>query len=168
MIAIILIYGFRSLILFTLWVILSDKRDSVHLVTGAVCAVILALAATPRIQKGTPFRPFQGFQLCWYGIRYAGWLLIQIIMAAIHVSKIILSPKISIAPRFIRHKTILRHAWQRVVFANSITLTPGTITADIEGDILTIHQIDDASAEGILSREMEKEIQKIQPEGSAT
>lgn len=88
----------------------------------------------------------------------------RIFLAAIHISKVILNPQLPLKAGFIHHKTKLKSDAEKVIFANSITLTPGTITAEVNGDEFVIHQMDDDSAGDILTGLMEDHIQKIFPE----
>src|SRR3546814_18837551 len=67
-------------------------------------------------------------------IRYWGWLLIEIVKASIDVSKLILAPRLALSPRMVRVKATQPTDTGVVIYANSITLTPGTVTVDIDGD----------------------------------
>lgn len=83
------------------------------------------------------------------------------ILAAIHVTKLILNPKMPINPALIRYPVQLKHEGQRVLYANSITLTPGTIAVDLTETEIWVHQLDSASAGDIVSGEMERRIKGI-------
>ena len=72
-------------------------------------------------------------------ITYGPWLLWQIVLANIDVSRRVLTGDIS--PRWVRIKAPQRTALGRVIYANSITLTPGTTTVVLDGDDLLIHTI---------------------------
>ena len=72
-------------------------------------------------------------------ITYVPWLLWQIVLANIDVTKRVLSNDVS--PRWVRIKAPQRTALGRVIYANSITLTPGTTTVTLEGDQLLVHTI---------------------------
>jgi multicomponent Na+:H+ antiporter subunit E len=94
-------------------------------------------------------------------VRYVFWLLGRIFISAIHVSKLILSREMPVVPEVISHKTVLKNDLEKVIFAHSITLTPGTITADITGDVLTVHRLDKPSSQDIESRLTERKIREI-------
>jgi len=128
-------------------------------VIGGLSSAAIACLVPPAAWTSQPVKYF--FLLPLIVIRvilYGIWLLIRIFLAAFHVSKLILHPQMPINPQFIKHQTLLDHDTDKVIFANSITLTPGTITADISGNELTIHQLDEASAEDIRTGAMEKQI----------
>jgi multicomponent Na+:H+ antiporter subunit E len=68
--------------------------------------------------------------------------------------------KEKIDPRMVNFKTRLKSDVARVTLANSITLTPGTITVRVEGDVFTVHALSDKVASG-LPGEMEDRIARI-------
>ncbi|MBU1535998.1 Na+/H+ antiporter subunit E, partial [Myxococcota bacterium] len=57
------------------------------------------------------------------------------------------SPKLNINPGIVKVKTTLKSPMGRLLLANSITLTPGTLTVEIEGEYLFIHWIDVSSTD---------------------
>ena len=59
----------------------------------------------------------------------------------LHVALIVLKPSLPINPGIVKTKTVLKSKMARMILTNSITLTPGTLTVDIENDILYIHWI---------------------------
>jgi multicomponent Na+:H+ antiporter subunit E len=71
---------------------------------------------------------------------------------------LILNPRLPINPKVIRYQTGLRHEVGIVLLGNSITLTPGTITADVDSTELVVHTVDDASAEDLTSLKIERKI----------
>jgi multicomponent Na+:H+ antiporter subunit E len=73
---------------------------------------------------------------------YWGWLGGQILAANIAVLKLIMRPDVDIEPRLVRVPVDLRSGTARCVYANSITLTPGTVTVDVEDDGYLVHALD--------------------------
>ncbi|MGE3063837.1 MAG: Na+/H+ antiporter subunit E [bacterium] len=73
---------------------------------------------------------------------YLFFLLFEILKANLQVAKIVLSPKIAITPAIVSCKTILESEFAKSILANSITLTPGTLTVDIIGNTVYVHCID--------------------------
>ena len=139
------------------WFLLSGKLDAFHALLGITSVLIV-------LQTGTRKTSYPLSTIGHYllrGLGYTSWLLGRIILAALHVSQVILQPKMAIAPKLIRHKSSLAGDNARVVFANSITLTPGTITVEIEDGELAVHQLDDDSSGDIVSGLMETQISKI-------
>jgi len=156
----ILLFILTFLIMFGVWILLSGKFDLFHLSLGIVSCVIVTyfsgdlLFESPRIKE---------LPITWIRfIRYIPWLLLQIIRANLHVTYLVFHPRMMelIDPRIIRFRSKLQSTLALVTFANSITLTPGTITVDvsIDGDF-KVHAIDEASADP-LPGEMEKNIAK--------
>jgi multicomponent Na+:H+ antiporter subunit E len=99
-----------------------------------------ALAATV---PGTARAPDTRARLSATGaLRFAGWFAWQSVMGASDVAWRAMQPRLPIAPGFRTHVTTLPAGTARTLFANCITLLPGTLTADIDGPNLTIHMLD--------------------------
>ncbi len=147
-------------ILFFLWLAFSGKFDLFHISLGLIsCILVVAFVGDliPEMRNYGILRSVSGFLL------YIPWLLYQILLANIHVIKIVFhpNPKNVIEPQIIRKKTLLRSDLAKITYANSITLTPGTITVSINVyDELVVHAIDSPSLEGIVSGAMEARIRK--------
>ena len=80
-------------------------------------------------------------------LAYIPWLVWEVIKANIAVAKIILSPKMDIRPHLIRVPAPQRTALGRTIFANTITITPGTISLDVHDDVILVHALSDALAD---------------------
>ena len=95
-------------------------------------------------------------------LAYLPWLFYQICLANIYVVKVALSPNLSgkIFPHIVKFRTRLKSEMAVTTFANSITLTPGTITVHIEGDYFYVHALDVPLADS-LPGEMEERIARI-------
>ena len=93
-------------------------------------------------------------------LRYFGILILEIIKANVTTMKLLFSEKYEIEPVLITFQTTLETRMARVLLANSITLTPGTITVSLEGNELQVHCLDttlaDGLSDGIFVRELEK------------
>jgi len=151
------------------WVVFSGQLDPFHLSLGVVSALLVIrfsadLLFSNRSQTLSD-RMRQGRLLAAYLL----WLLYEILLANLHVLYLALHPRgpDSVAPSVIRFKTSLRGEFAKWLLANSITLTPGTVTIKVEGDELFIHAISEKSADG-LGSQMERRIARIyEPEGQA-
>ena len=95
-------------------------------------------------------------------VAYLPWLFLEIVKSNLDVAARILSPRLPIAPRIIRVHAGQRGDVGRVIYANSITLTPGTVTVDTDGDILTIHALTAGAAEGVESGEMDRRVTRLE------
>lgn len=153
------------LLLLVTWVIFSGVIDVFHLSLGAIsCGIVTWLSSDFLFQndgKGLQTR----FVEVGRFIGYCLWLLWQIILANIHVLKLALaSNNREMRPQMVRFRTSLQSEFARYVFANSITLTPGTVTLSVEGDEFVVHAISRKVADE-LPGEMEKRVAKIFDQG---
>jgi multicomponent Na+:H+ antiporter subunit E len=146
-------------ILFGFWVLLSGKYDLFHLTLGVICSLLVAflthdlLFANARVGDAKViFRRF---------IAYIPWLFYQIVSSNIHVALVALSKKNPIDPRIIRFKTKLESDISWVTLANSITLTPGTITMDIKNGEFFVHALDKKVADDLHAGEMEDRVAHV-------
>jgi len=99
------------------------------------------------------------------GIAYVLLLIAEVIKANIGVIKLVLSPKIEVDPVLVYFKTDLRSELSRVVLANCITLTPGTITCELSEDgVFAVHCLDKGMAEGIEESSFVRLLRKMEGE----
>ena len=145
----------KATALFVLWIMLSASFDWIHLVLGLVLSFAVAW-----INSGhSPFVP--KFRLWGNILLYLPWLFIKIVQSSLHVSKLILHPALPIDPRLINVETKLGHHAAVVLLGNSITLTPGTITAEVERNTLIVHAMDEVSGDDVTSKRIESKIADI-------
>jgi multicomponent Na+:H+ antiporter subunit E len=147
-------------ILFLFWIFLSGQLDWWHLSWG-----VLSCALVAGISHDFLFKDIKSegkIKETGLFFAYVPWLLYQIIRANIYIAYLALHPKMPqlIDPHIIKFKTILTKDLARVTFANSITLTPGTITVLIKDDHLFVHAIDKKVAKS-LPGDMEQRIARI-------
>ena len=149
------------LLLMGTWTVFSGVLDAYHLGLGVVCCAFVAWLSTDLLfqeqEKGLGDRVAEVGRFLHYG----GWLMWQIVLANWHVLKLALfKKKEELDPHVIRFKTCLQSEFARYVFANSITLTPGTVTIDIEKDLFIVHAIDTTVA-AELPGEMEQRVAAV-------
>lgn len=147
-------------IMFVLWILLSGKFDAFHLSLGIISCSIVAYFSADLLFE-TPSIKVTRLAVSWIRfVRYIPWLLYQIFLANLHLLYLSFHPKMMdlIDPKIIKFRSKLRGDLSRVTFANSITLTPGTITVYVSLDgNFSVHAIDKKSREG-LPGEMEARI----------
>lgn len=147
-------------LLMIIWVIFSGKDDWFHLSLGAISCAIVTLMSSDMVfadrQASVGLRIKQGVRL----LCYLGWLLWQILLSNIHLLRLAIVGKRGLSPQIIRYHTELSSDFEKFMLANSITLTPGTVTMKIIGQTFYIHAISDIAAKG-LDGEMERRITKI-------
>ena len=95
-------------------------------------------------------------------IGYVIILIIEIIKANIAVIHMIVTQREVVEPVIVKFRTSLRTETARVILANSITLTPGTITVSLEGDEYEVHCLDKSLAEGIEDSMFVKLLEKME------
>lgn len=83
-------------------------------------------------------------------------------LANIDVARRILNPKLPIAPMMIRVKASQKGDLARVIFANSITLTPGTVSVDMQGDEIAVHALTPEAAEFDETGEMDRRVSRLE------
>lgn len=153
------------LLMFALWIILSGRFDRFHLFLGIISSAIVSYLSSDLLFEHTSLKKI--FSLGPRFFLYIPYLLYQIFLANLHVLYLAFHPRMMelIDPRIIKFRSRLKSDLARVTFANSITLTPGTITVyvSIDGDF-SVHAIDEKSSEALPGR-MEQEIAKTFGEG---
>jgi len=146
--------------MFGFWILLSGKFDLFHLTLGVISSGLVAFLSADILMHdpGKSGRLTTGIRF----IAYIPWLLYQIALSTIHVALLALHPRMrdQIDPTIVTFKTKLKGNVARVALANSITLTPGTITIRIVDDIFYVHAISRKAAAG-LPGEMEDRLARV-------
>ncbi len=125
--------------LLALWIIFVGTFDPQEVIAGAVVAALVAFMATgpAPARWQVVLSPRRLITL----MAYLGYLGVAIFRANLQMTAIVLRPQLAIRPGIVRVKTRLKSPLGRLVLANSITLTPGTLSVDVEGDDFFIHWI---------------------------
>ena len=89
---------------------------------------------------------------------YAPWLIKEIIRSNLEVAKIILSPELRLQRTMVRIPANQKTELGRVIYANSITLTPGTVAVRVEGDKILVHALSFSGAAEDLSGDMDRRV----------
>lgn len=148
--------------LLAFWLILSGHYTPFLLAMGALSVLIAVLVANRMHivdDEGEPVELMAAAPAYWV------WLYIEIAKSAWAVTKIILDPKLPISPTFTKVRASQKSAAAIATYANSITLTPGTITTGVEGDIFTVHALVKEGADDLEAGGMDKRVSQF--EGSA-
>ena len=148
-------------ILFIIWLILSGRFDLFHIGLGIVACTIVTLFSGDLLFSSPKIKELA---LLWPRfILYIPWLLYQVFLANLQVMYLVFHPRMIelLDPKIIEFRSRLKSDWSRVTFANSITLTPGTITVSVSiyGDF-HVHAINRRFAES-LPGEMETRVAKV-------
>lgn len=153
-------YIYTFLIMFCFWIVLSGQIDAFHLSLGVLSSLIVSIISADllfqeKIKKGFIVET-------WRFFKYTFWLFYQIIVANVYVAVLALHPKMKdhLDPTIVTFKSKLTTSMARVAMANSITLTPGTITIRMEDDVYYVHALTRKFAEA-LPGEMEERLAHV-------
>jgi multicomponent Na+:H+ antiporter subunit E len=148
-------------VIFSVWLMWSGFFDPFHLLLGLISSMIVVLwtghlFAEQEQSLGIRIKEWIRFE------QYSVWLLWQIIQANIQVLKLAFHPNIStaISPKWVTFKTTLKGDVPLFILAQSITLTPGTVTVKINKNQFTVHAINELAAKGVPG-EMENKVKHI-------
>ncbi len=146
-------------LLMLFWIVLNGRAQADVLITGVcVCALVLTFmyffGAWSFKREITIYRLIPG------GLMYAVYLAGQIVLANISVIKLIYTKREQ--PCIRTFATSLKTKAARAVLANSITLTPGTVTVQLTDNVLTVHCLTREMAEGLTCSGFEKRLLRLE------
>ena len=141
------------------WLLMSGIYTPLILFLGAI-SVIFVLYLTRRMDALD--KDVFEFKLKRKHFSYWSWLAKEIFKANIDVSKVILSPKMNLSPRLVRVPLSQSNELATVIYANSITLTPGTVSVDIEGDEIIVHALTQELMDGLTEGDMDQRVNYLE------
>ena len=151
-----------GLVLFGVWLLLSGIFEPLIVAFG-VFSCVLVVVITRRMdlvdREGHPIH------LTWRMAVYWQWLAWEIVKANIDVVRRVLSPSMPIGPTVVRLKTSQKTDLGLVIYANSITLTPGTISIDVEQGEILVHAISRDAARALEGGDMDRRVTWVEGGG---
>ena len=138
-----------------MWLVLSGHYTPLLIsfgVASSVLATWMAIRMKIADDEGVPVHLFPGV------LGYVPWLIKEIFVSNVQVARIILSPELPVSPTLVHYRASQETDLGRVIFANSITLTPGTVTTGVEGDDLRIHALAWLFVDGVEEGEMDRRV----------
>lgn len=141
-----------------LWLGISGVYKPIILMLGAGSVLLVVWLSARMEVVGTEHSPVI---YSWRLPVYWAWLVGQIVSANLNVARSVLSPA-RIAPQIIRVPVGHKSAVARVTYANSVTLTPGTVSLYLSDQELLVHALDRQSAEGVEQGEMARRVQWLE------
>jgi multicomponent Na+:H+ antiporter subunit E len=139
-----------------LWLLLSGHFSEPLLLGLGLASVVLVVAIVHRMEtldhEGHPVHLWRRALVYW------PWLIKEIVLANIDVGKAILRLGTPVAPTVFRVTSTQKSEIGRAIYANSITLTPGTVTIAIDDHHLTIHALTPGAVEGLEGGEMDRRV----------
>jgi multicomponent Na+:H+ antiporter subunit E len=122
-----------------LWLLLAGNLQLDELLAGALVAGLVTLLFTRRLVI------FTGLRFSWlaplYILLYLADFLVALVRANLELARRILTPSLPIRPHLVEITTGLRSPLGKLLLANTITLTPGTLTVDVIDDRLLVHWV---------------------------
>jgi multicomponent Na+:H+ antiporter subunit E len=128
---------FGTLLLF--WIMLMGSVQGQVLLVGAAVSLAIALLFRDGLSFFTEFRATPRAFLA--GLAFFGYFLRELVKANLKLAAVVLSPDLPIRPGIVKVRTRLRSRMGRLMLANSITLTPGTLTVELDGEWLYVHWV---------------------------
>ncbi len=150
------LFWFSMLLL--MWLVLSDSLEIASVVVGIGVSGTISLLYT----RLFPTEEFDLINPLWLLI-YFFVLIKSIIIANIYLTRVLARRELNLTPAILAIPTTLKSDWKKLLLANSVTLTPGTLTLDVVDDILYIHIIeyDDGMSKRSIIEEFERVIGMI-------
>ena len=144
---------------FATWLLLSGYFEAFLLTLGVLSsALVVAIALRMDVVDRESFPIHLTFRIP----AYWAWLLKEIWLAAVDVTKRVLSPGPSISPTVVELDTTQQSELGQVIYANSITLTPGTFTIRIGGNRVLVHALSREGAESLAAGEMDRRVTALE------
>lgn len=147
---------------FGLWLLLSGYFDVPLLLGFGVLSCALVVFVAWRTEVIDPEERPLRLRFNLHIFSYWPWLLWQIVLSNLDVAKRILDPKLPISPTLITLRPTQRSDLGRVIYANSITLTPGTVTTALSGDTLEVHALTREAADSLLEGDMDRRVTRLE------
>ena len=148
------------MILVVFWIALSGIFTPLILCFGIVSCALVAWIAHRMDLFDHEVHPVKVHPVRFLG--YCMWLLIEVVKSNLSVSKTILDPKLPIHPRLVSIKTSQKTELAQVIYANSITLTPGTVSINLIGDEILVHALTAESAEALVQGDMDQRVSAVE------
>ena len=149
-----------SIVLFASWLLWSGHFDKPFIILLGALSCLLCLWISRRMgivdEEGAPVE---------FGLRpffYAPWLAKEIVVSNLEVTKILLAPKLELQRNLIEVHANQHTELGRVILSNSITLTPGTVAVNLQGDRILVHALSFEGAEEDLSGDMDRRVCRLE------
>ena len=149
------------LLFFFVWIVFNG-RITAEIVTIGILVSVIVFAFFCKFMDYSFQKEMLFYQRGVFFLGYLYLLMKEIVKANLAVTHLILTQKEVMEPVLVTFKTNLKSETAKVILANSITLTPGTITVSLEGDELMVHCLDRSLAEGMETSSFVKMLEKME------
>ena len=148
-----------GVVLSIFWLLLSGHFSFLLLSLGVVSVLAVVLIAWRMDVIDHEGHPIH---MSWRALLYWPWLLWEIVKANIDVAKAIIQGEMPIEPLVMDVECTQKSELGQVIYANSITLTPGTVTIAVEGNTLHVHALTPVAREGLETGEMDRRVTGVE------
>ena len=150
-------------ILFAIWVLLSWHFTPLLIAFGlGTCTIAVWVG----VRMGTVDRESVPVHLILRALLYVPWLVWEIFKSNVRVARIILAPRLRVDPSIVHFRASQKTDLGRFIYANSITLTPGTVTTGIVADDFEVHAIVQSEIDGSEENDMNRRVKALEGEAA--
>jgi len=144
-----------AVMLATVWLLWSGFFTPLLLALGAFsCALVVFLSKRMHLFDTDVLT----FRMCLKLFPFLAWLAGEVVRSSLEVARLVLSRSLAISPTVVEFSTTFTHEVDKVILGNSITLTPGTLTLNIDGNNILVHSLTQEGAEQIRSGDMDRRV----------
>ena len=144
-----------GLVLYAIWLLFSGHYTGLLLFLGLASTIlVVTISLRMEVVDHEPYRLLLNLS----ALTFWPWLAGEVVKANVDVARCILNPSLPISPKVLSIKGSQRTDLGRVIFANSITLTPGTVSVHLEGDTIEVHALTQEAAEALQQGEMDRRV----------
>lgn len=147
------------MLFYVFWILMSGFFTPFLLAAGAASSLAVVWMAR---RMDVADREGQPVQLGWSALGYWPWLIGEILKSALDVSKVILDPRLPASPTVVSFKPRQKTVVGLVTHANSITLTPGTLSVEVGAERFVVHGLTRASAAAAVDSEMDRRVERFE------
>jgi multicomponent Na+:H+ antiporter subunit E len=149
-----------ALIMFAFWMLLSGELGFILIMSGIISSLLVSYWSHDLLIGNADIKP--GTVRIWRFVKYLPWLLWQVLLSNIDLVYRTLHPRMPIDPGIVRFKNEYMTRLGMVTLANSITLTPGTVTIEVTDEEFIVHAIAKGPAESLMSGDMQRRVMYIE------
>ncbi|MFW5976668.1 MAG: Na+/H+ antiporter subunit E [Bacillota bacterium] len=151
------------LALMIFWIILTGSLKMEFVLTGLAISLFITTFWGGFIISPTPGKDLLVHpSLIYIILKYLKDFVLDVVKANYQVARIVLSPELPIKPGFVKYNLDLDFEISRVLLANSITLTPGTLTVYLSRRTIVVHALTEEAARDLMDWEVEKDLKKFE------
>jgi multicomponent Na+:H+ antiporter subunit E len=152
-------YGGIVYLYLLFWIVISENAKIETICIGIIISLLVATLNKDLMCVNRKLN-FRKNSMLW--ISYTTLMLKEILVSNINVAKIVLSPKIIISPQIVTIRTKIKSNFNKTILANTITLTPGTLTISMNGDEILVHCLKGEYSKELTNSAFEKIILKVE------